>query len=122
MMAKLREDYWIPQTRTVVKGVVRKCKTCIRLTARPSEPRMSDLPFPSLTSYAFIDGLRRFLARRGVPERLLSDNGTKFVGACRELGEALREVNAHLQFRGFILKNGISWSFNPHDTLRPSHV
>ena len=162
-MAKLREDYWIPRARTVVKGVIRRCKTCIRLSARPSAPRMSDLPparlavgrrpftfvgidcfgpflirrgrsevkrygliltcmtiravhlevLPSLTSDAFIDGLRRFVARRGVPERLFSDNGTNFVGACRELGDALREVNAHLQLRGFMLQNGISWSFNP---------
>ena len=163
VMAKLREDYWIPRARTVVKGVVRRCKTCIRLSARPSAPRMSDLPparlavgrrpftfvvvdcfgpflirrgrsevkcygliltcmtigavhlevLPSLTSDIFIDGLRRFVARRRVLERLFSDNGTNFVGACRELGNALREVNAHLQLRGFMLQIGISLSFNP---------
>ena len=40
-----------------------------------------------LTTAAFIASLRRFVARRGKPTVLWSDNGTNFVGASRELNE-----------------------------------
>ena len=38
-----------------------------------------------LTTSAFIACLRRFVARRGLPTLLWSDNGTNYVGAVREL-------------------------------------
>ena len=57
VLAKLQEEYWIPRARTVVKGVVRRCKTCIRLSARPSAPRMSDLPL-LLVSRSVVGHLR----------------------------------------------------------------
>lgn len=40
-----------------------------------------------LTSEAFLACLRRFIARRGIPSLVCSDNGTNFVGAARELKE-----------------------------------
>ena len=48
---------------------------------------------PNLTIDAFINALRRFMSRRGKPQRLFSDNGTNFVGAVTELGAALQEWN-----------------------------
>ncbi len=39
------------------------------------------------TSEAFLATLTRFVARRGVPKTILSDNGTDFVGAKNELSE-----------------------------------
>ena len=50
-----------------------------------------------LTSSAFINALRRFLARRGPVKRIYSDNRTNFVGAERILKLLKR-----------ILKHGIS--------------
>lgn len=41
----------------------------------------------SITTEAFVAALTRFTARRGLYERLFSDNGTNFVGAARELRE-----------------------------------
>ncbi len=40
-----------------------------------------------LTSEAFITTLRHFIARRGYPSLIWSDNGTNFVGANRQLKE-----------------------------------
>ena len=40
-----------------------------------------------LTSAAFIAALCRFIARRGYPTLIWSDNGTNFVGANSELKE-----------------------------------
>jgi len=46
-----------------------------------------------LTSEAFIAALRRFIARRGYPSLIWSDNGTNFVGANRELRELHEFLN-----------------------------
>ena len=39
----------------------------------------------NLTSEAFIEALRRFIARRGLIDYLYRDNGSNFVGENREL-------------------------------------
>jgi len=59
----------------------------------------------SLETDAFINALRRFIARRGLPSKILSDNGTNFVGAKNEL------YNEKVQ--AFCTKENIEWIFNP---------
>ena len=44
----------------------------------------------SLDTSSFINALRRFLSVRGPIRQLRSDQGTNFVGAARELAEAIR--------------------------------
>ena len=46
-------------------------------------------PCPALTTDSFINAFRRFIARKGQPQYIRSDNGKNFVGARRELQEAL---------------------------------
>ena len=46
-------------------------------------------PCPALTTDSFINAFRRFIARRRQPQYIRSDNGKNFVGARRELQEAL---------------------------------
>lgn len=66
----------------------------------------------SLETDACINALRRFISRRGQVKHLRSDNGTNFVGAQRELKEALASVN-HDKIQGVLSQVGIRWSFNP---------
>ena len=68
---------------------------------------------PDLTTGAFINALRAFIARRGRPTRLVSDNGTNFVGAYRALGDALSEWNGRHELKTYLLQTSIVWTFNP---------
>ena len=65
----------------------------------------------SLDSDAFINTLRRFIARRGQVQVIRSDNGTNLVGAERELKQALQQWNSS-QVESFLLQKGITWIFN----------
>ena len=61
---------------------------------------------------SFVLSLRRFLARRGSVELLRSDNGSNFVGAERELREALRSVK-QTEVQNAMSAAGVKWVFNP---------
>ncbi|CAG7817993.1 unnamed protein product, partial [Allacma fusca] len=67
---------------------------------------------PDLSTDAAINAIRRFIARRGAPEELWSDNGTNFRGADNELKRALSEIDGETIQRTFATK-GITWRFNP---------
>ena len=66
----------------------------------------------SLDTSSCISALRRFIARRGQPEELLSDNGTKFIGANAELKKALADLNQQ-DISHFCVNHGTKWNFNP---------
>ncbi|XP_025265733.1 uncharacterized protein LOC112638368 [Camponotus floridanus] len=40
----LRLRYWIPRGRSIVKGIIHRCVTCVRWKAAASQPMMSSLP------------------------------------------------------------------------------
>ena len=56
--------------------------------------------------------MRRFIARHGYPVSILSDNGTNFHGAQRELAEALQAVD-HQKVAAKLVTWEIEWKFNP---------
>ena len=66
----------------------------------------------SLDTESFINALRRFIARRGQPEDMRSDNGGNFVREERELREAVRDWN-DAQIHDFLLQRSIKWTFHP---------
>lgn len=66
----------------------------------------------SLDTDTFINALRRFIARRGPIESILSDQGTNFTGASAELSKSLREMSRD-QINRYCVKFGIEWKFNP---------
>ena len=66
----------------------------------------------TLDTDSCIHALRRFICRRGQVSSLRSDNGTNFVGAERELREALNGLNQD-KIQSAMLQRGIKWYFNP---------
>ncbi|XP_056307490.1 uncharacterized protein LOC130219206 [Danio aesculapii] len=66
----------------------------------------------SLDTDSFINALQRFIARRGPPTEIRSDNGTNFVGGLRELRNAIRDWN-QLKISDYLLQNSVKWIFNP---------
>ena len=70
----------------------------------------------SMTTDSFVNALRRFIALRGPVRVLRSDRGTNFIGAERELAEAVSEMDDK-QIEQFLLQEGCNFSFKtnvPH--------
>ena len=65
-----------------------------------------------LSTDSFILALRRFISRRGHPKQIRSDNGTNFVGAQRELKDALKALNQD-KITKTLNESSICWKFNP---------
>ena len=66
----------------------------------------------SLSTDSCILAMRRFIARRGRPVALYSDNGTNFHGAERELRQALNDLEQDRIVAELTTKN-VEWNFNP---------
>lgn len=69
-----------------------------------------------LTTDGFLAALRRFVARRGLPQHIYSDNGTNFVGANNQLRELYVLLNSqeHKEHVDkFASSHRITWHFIP---------
>ena len=64
---------------------------------------VSDLSTPS-----FIRCLKRFISRRGMPYRMISDNGSTFKSAAR----VLHKIMADNTVSQYLSSRKIEWSFN----------
>ncbi|XP_026475511.1 uncharacterized protein LOC113380515 [Ctenocephalides felis] len=68
-----------------------------------------------LTSECFLATLRRFIARRGKPTNIYSDNGTNFVGASSEIKRLANFLRK--KYLSNVMKSlsddGINWHFIP---------
>lgn len=95
----------VKRGRTVIKryGLI---FTCLAIRAIHLEV------LSSLDTDSFINGFRRFIARRGQVLEIRSDNGTNFVGAERELRQAIENLN-HDLINDVLLQKGVKWVFNP---------
>ncbi|XP_055701637.1 uncharacterized protein LOC129800919 [Phlebotomus papatasi] len=103
--------YLKPLTR---KGASPKVYVCVYicLTTRAVHLEMVE----SLTTDAFIGSLKRFTARRGMPQHIYCDNATNFVGASREL-EDLKKLFFSEQHQNSVINaasdQGIRFHFIP---------
>ena len=65
-----------------------------------------------LSANVFILALRRFIAPCGKPKEILSGNGTNFIAADRDLGQAIQDLNQS-KIQMLMSNCGIAWKFNP---------
>ena len=95
----------IKRGRSIVKryGVIFTC-----LTTRAVHIEMAD----SLDTDSCINSIRRFLARRGHVRVIVSDQGSNFVSANRELETELQRLN-NAKIQHLCAQKGIEWTFNP---------
>ena len=66
-----------------------------------------------LDTDSFLRAFNRMCNRRGVPEEMLSDNGTNFVGADQELRQLRNQVLQDGKLKESLINQGVKWIFNP---------
>lgn len=69
-----------------------------------------------MTTAAFLAALTRFTARRGLPSRICTDNGSNFIGAEAELKRTLETLcteASHQSVSYWASQRHILWSFSP---------
>ena len=102
-------DYFGPMT--VKRGRVTKKRWGCLFTCMTTRAVHLELA-GDLSTDAFIMALRRFRARRGNPKTMTSDNGTNFVGANRELSNALDKLHQDT-IANTLAQEDVRWYFNP---------
>ncbi|XP_068675546.1 uncharacterized protein [Montipora foliosa] len=125
-MARIREQFWIPRLRRLVKRTVKKCYGCkgfqaVALAKPPQafyqkrEQRQLVLTtalylevLPNLETETFLRSLKRLIARHGRPSVVYSDNGRTFIGAEKWLKKLQRDE----QLQGYLAAEKILWRFN----------
>ena len=75
----------------------------------------------SLETDAFINALRRFISARGPIRQLRSDQGTNFVGARRELTQALAEMDQE-KIKAKLLEEQCDWFSFKMNVPAASHM
>ena len=65
----------------------------------------------SLDTEDCIGAVHRFIARRGKPQSIISDNGKNFVGAAKEFKEAFQELSKD-EIASRLAEESIKWTFN----------
>jgi transposase InsO family protein len=75
----------------------------------------------TLESDSFICAYQRFVARRGAPKEIFSDNGTNFKGAERELGKALQRWDQN-KISDRLRRDEVQWHFNPPEASHQGGV
>ena len=66
----------------------------------------------SLVTESCLAAVTRFIARRGYPNTIISDNGTNFVGAANELKTFMNEWDK-AKIESDLAQKRIAWRFNP---------
>nr|CAH7730421.1 unnamed protein product [Callosobruchus chinensis] len=66
-----------------------------------------------LTTECFLNCLKRFVSRRGLCQKIYTDNGKNFVGAERELKRHYKVVQNDLSIKNYLSERKIKWKFIP---------
>ena len=63
---------------------------------------------PNLTSEAFLRSFRRFSASRGLPSKIVSDNGSTFQGASKKIADVMKNPGV----KQYLAEKRVQWIFN----------
>ncbi|GFX67857.1 integrase catalytic domain-containing protein [Trichonephila clavipes] len=130
-LSLIRQKFWFVDGRSVVRHTLKKCLICFKMNLRSSTQLMGDLPpirfqhirpfestgldiaGPVTTKCAHKrTALRRFIARRSCPSKIISDKGSNFKGASNHLRK-LVDLCLQEEVQNFLSLKGIEWSFIP---------
>ena len=67
---------------------------------------------PNLETQEYLGSMKKFIAWRGRPERIYSDNGRTFVGAARWMRAVMKDE----RLQNYLSVNQIKWQFNLNRT------
>ncbi|XP_055589908.1 uncharacterized protein LOC129742089 [Uranotaenia lowii] len=101
-------DYFGPLTVKIGRSTVKRwvaLYTCLTIRAIHLEV------VHSLTTISCKMAMRRFVARRGSPIEVYTDNGTNFWGARNDLIEECKQINTELAY--IFTNSSTKWYFNP---------
>ena len=70
-----------------------------------------EMPF-SMDTDSFLNAFYRMVNRRGLPEDIISDNGTNFVGAEKKLRQLIEQLDKN-KIIASTANSGVKWLFNP---------
>ena len=156
-MTHVRNSYWIPRLRRLVKRIRNRCFGCKRVKAYSTPPpgilpttrtqgktsfevigvdfagpikyRTTRKSFkksylalyacsltrgiyldllPTLETDEFLRSFKTFVARRGRPKIVYSDNGGTFIGAAAWLKKVMKDEKVN----GYLAKQDVEWRFN----------
>nr|CAI5840489.1 unnamed protein product [Callosobruchus analis] len=105
LLSSIRERFWPIGGKGLVRKTVRDCIPCIFNGAIHIDI-VSDL-----TTGCFLAAFRRFPSRRGSYSHVVSDNGTIFVVASKELKQFVLNQQSEISER--LATDGIKWTFIP---------
>ncbi|XP_057656756.1 uncharacterized protein LOC130894159 [Diorhabda carinulata] len=121
LLSVIRQNYWPMQGRNSVRGILRKCVICFKVSPSAGLQKMGDLPSTRVqpsrifsvlgvdyTGPFLIKNSHTYRTRRGFPSEIYSDNGSNFVGASNLINEIKDDV-----FQNFLIDNRIIWHFIP---------
>ena len=108
--ARTGVDYAGPYIVKITRRVNAKRWLCL-FTCTASRAVHLEVAY-SMETDSFLHAFSRMSARRGKPELVVSDNGSNFQGANRELKELIEALDKDLIKRD-AANRGIEWRFNP---------
>ena len=158
-MSSIREKFWIPSLRSLVKSIINLCNLCKRYRLKPYKtPKASSLPAcrtefvepfsvtgvdfagpltyktetgtpgkcyvalftcaairavhltlcRDLTAVGFQKVMKEFVARRGPPQMMISDNAKTFVAT----GKWIKVLQEDENVSNYLASKSIEWKFN----------
>ena len=109
--ARTAVDYAGPFITVQGRGKKRMKRYLCLFTFLTSRAVHLEMPY-ALDTDSFLNAFYRMASRRGLPEEVISDNGSNFVGAERELKELVEKLDQE-KIKKSAANKGIKWYFNP---------